>query len=82
MKNVELKTKKDENLKGKVFTKNDVKGIIKRNYNPLNESEGFYMKEIERELNLKERIIVKLFSKTFNKISNLIRINTFNKMIK
>ncbi len=81
MKNVELKTKKDEKLEGKVFTKNKAKGIMKRNYNPLKESEGFYMKEIEKELNLKERIIIKLFSKTFNKISNLIRINTFNKMI-
>lgn len=37
--------------------------------------------EIIKELNLREKIIVKLFAKTFNKVANLIRINTVNKLI-
>ena len=37
--------------------------------------------EIIKELNWREKIIVKLFAKTFNKVANLIRINTVNKLI-
>ena len=40
------------------------------------------LNEVKKELNWKERIIVKLFTKTFTKIYNICRINTINKMIK
>lgn len=43
------------------------------------------MKEVEneilKELNLRERIVVKLFAKTFIKVYNICRINIVNKVI-
>jgi len=78
VKNVVLNVEKNV----KVFTKVESDIIIKKNYNPLKESEGLCMEEIKRELNLKERIVIKVFSKTFNKVSNLVRINTLNNIIK
>ncbi len=38
--------------------------------------------EVIKELNWKEKIIVKIFNKTFNKVANLVRINTVNQMLK
>lgn len=37
--------------------------------------------EVMKDLNFKERIIVKLFSKTFYKIFNISRILTLNKFL-
>ncbi len=37
--------------------------------------------EVMKQLNLKERIIVKIFTKTFIKVYNIIRINIVNSMI-
>lgn len=43
------------------------------------------MKEVEneilKELNLRERIVVKLFAKTFIKVYSICRINIVNKVI-
>lgn len=38
--------------------------------------------EVMKELTWKEKIIVKIFNKTFNKVANLIRINIVNQMLK
>ncbi len=38
-------------------------------------------KEIVKELNWKEKIIVKLFAKTFKKVADLVRINIVNRLI-
>lgn len=38
-------------------------------------------KEIVKELNWKEKIIVKLFAKTFKKVVDLVRINIVNRLI-
>lgn len=40
------------------------------------------LNEIKNELNWKERIIVRIFKKTFNKVYNIGRINTINSMLK
>lgn len=37
--------------------------------------------EVMKNLNWKERVIVKIFAKTFNKVYNLARIETFNKLL-
>lgn len=37
---------------------------------------------VVKELNFVEKIIVKVFTKTFNKVYNITRINTINKIIK
>lgn len=87
-----MKNKKEK----KVFTKNEEKGIIRLQYNLFianNKNlrrKGFFMKEakeivvneLTEELNWKEKLIVKVFNKTFNKVVNLVRINTVNKMIR
>lgn len=39
------------------------------------------MNEVINELNLKERIIVKVFAKTFNKVYNVTRIRVINKLL-
>ena len=80
----------------KIFTKNRGKGIIKKKYNPLNKDKGFYermglymkkekdgvLNEITKELNYVERIIVRIFFKTFVKVYNKTRIDIINKMLK
>lgn len=78
---------------GKVFTKKVRKDIIWKKYNLFNsnnkeckvllsnKTEEIILNEVKKELNWKEKIIVKIFNKTFNKISNLVRINTVNKII-
>lgn len=38
--------------------------------------------EIMKELNWKEKIIVKVFAKTFKKVYNVSRINSINALIK
>lgn len=38
--------------------------------------------EIKNELNWKEKIIVRIFTKTFNKVYNIGRINTVNNILK
>ena len=87
-----MKNKKEK----KVFTKNQEKGIIRLQYNLFIannknlQRKGFFMKEakeivvneLTEELNWKEKLIVKVFNKTFNKVVNLVRINTINKMIR
>lgn len=87
-----MKNKKEK----KVFTKNEEKGIIRLQYNLFIannknlQRKGFFMKEakeivvneLTEELNWKEKLIVNVFNKTFNKVVNLIRINTVNKMIR
>lgn len=86
-----MKNKKEK----KVFTKNEEKGIIRLQYNLFIannknlQRKGFFMKEakeivvneLTEELNWKEKLIVNVFNKTFNKVVNLVRINTVNKMI-
>ena len=86
-----MKNKKEK----KVFTKNEEKGIIRLQYNLFIannknlQRKGFCMKkakeivvnELTEELNWKEKLIVNVFNKTFNKVVNLVRINTVNKMI-
>ena len=39
------------------------------------------MNDVINELNLKERIIVKVFAKTFNKVYNVTRISIINKLL-
>ena len=87
-----MKNKKEK----KVFTKNEEKGIIRLQYNLFIannknlQRKGFFMKEakeivvneLTEELNWKEKLSVKVFNKTFNKVVNLVRINTVNKMIR
>ena len=87
-----MKNKKEK----KVFTKNEEKGIIRLQYNLFIannknlQRKGFFMKEakeivvneLTEELNWKEKLIVKVFNKTFNKVVNLVRITTVNKMIR
>ncbi len=38
--------------------------------------------EVIKELNWKEKIIVKIFAKTFNKVHNITRIKIINALIK
>lgn len=40
------------------------------------------LKEVMKELNWKERIVIKLFTRTFNKIYNIARINIVNEIIR
>lgn len=40
------------------------------------------MNEVMKELNWKERIIVRTFNKTFNKVYNISRINSINALLK
>lgn len=90
MKNVEKSQKN-------VFTKNIGKDIINKKYNLFTannkkylQRKGLLMKETKRitlngvtkELNWKEKIIIRIFNKTFNKVSNLVRVNIVNQMIK
>lgn len=44
--------------------------------------EDVVLNEVIKELNWKEKTIVMIFNKTFNKIANLVRINTVNNNIK
>lgn len=92
MKNVELKTQKDEKLEGKVFTKNDVKGIIKKDQNPLYkgfnsffkrgglcmEENKVILKEVKKKLNWKEKIFVSIFPKTYIKLYRIGMADCFN----
>ena len=90
MKNVEKSQKN-------VFTKNIGKDIINKKYNLFTannkkylQRKGLLMKETKRitlngvtkELNWKEKIIIRIFNKTFNKVSNLVIVNIVNQMIK
>jgi hypothetical protein len=90
MKNVEENNEK-------IFTKNKKKGIIgkkndlftannkkylQRKGLVMKNTEDVTLKKIENELKWKEKIIIRIFNKTFNKVANLVRINTVNQMIK
>lgn len=44
--------------------------------------ENDVVREIRKNLNWKEKVIVKIFTKTFIKVSNISRIKTINYMIK
>lgn len=98
MKNVVVKkiekTKKEKKYSGKVFTKKKVSNTIRKNDNPLKVDCKIYkrkgelymeketLKEIKRDLNLKERIIVHINKKTFIKVFNKTRLEILNKLIK
>lgn len=86
-----------EKMSEKIFTKKEKNNIINEKYNPskmncksIYEREGLYvkktkdvlLKEVTKELNVKEKIIVKIFEKTFNKVLNLSRISIVNKLLK
>ena len=86
-----------EEINGKVFTRNNEKDIIRKKNNLfiannkkylqrkgllMEKSEKITLNEVKKELDWKEKIIIRIFNKTFNKVSNLIRINTVNKIIK
>ena len=43
--------------------------------------EDIVLDEVKKELNWKERIIIKLFTKTFTKVYNIARIKIVNKLI-
>lgn len=80
-----------ENCK-KAFTNDERNIIIKKDYNPLKvnykiykRGSGLFMKEKNiilskntKELNLKDKIIIKLFSKTFIKVYDIGAKNYFN----
>lgn len=81
----------------KIFTKNKKKGIIgkkndlfaannkkylQRKGLVMKNTEDVTLKKIENELKWKEKIIIRIFNKTFKKVANLVRINTVNQMIK
>ena len=82
----------EENL----FTKSQTNNIINKKYNPLKvddeiyEREGLFMRgtkdvvldEVTKGLNWKERAIVRIFSRTFIKVYNELRINIVNAMLK
>ena len=86
------KVKKDEE---KVFTKRKGKDIIKKNYNPFKVNvrliykrrDGLYymekeiLKEIKRDMNFKERIVININKKTFIKVFNKARIGIINKLM-
>lgn len=40
------------------------------------------LNEVKKELNWKERIIVKIFRKTFVKVYNIVRIDTVNSILR
>lgn len=74
-------------MKKKVFTKKRNHNIIIKNYNPLKvnfkiSERDDVMEKLKKELSLKERIIVKLFQNTFNKVYDITRINIVNNLIK
>lgn len=86
-----------EKINTNVFTKNMEKGIIGKKYNfftannkeylqrkglSMKETKEITLNEVMKEINWKEKIIIKVFSKTFNKVANLVRINIVNQMIK
>ena len=48
----------------------------------MKEAKEIVVNELTEELNWKEKLIVNVFNKTFNKVVNLVRINTVNKMIR
>ena len=81
----------------KIFTKKSKNNIImSEDYNPSNKGKVFYerkgfvmretkdtvLKEITKELNYVEKIIVRIFFKTFIKVYNKARINAVNSMLK
>ena len=80
----------------KAFTKKESNNIIKKDYNPLKvnykiyEREGLFMREtkdvlikdIEKELNWREKIIVKLFPNTFVKVYGIAGKRAFNNIYK
>lgn len=82
-------------IKKKVFTKEKSRDTIKEKYSPLKVNyrliykrrDGLHMnkeilKEIKKDLNFKERIIVHINKKTFLKVFNKTRIDTINKLMK
>lgn len=81
-----------EKINTNVFTKNNGKDIIYNKYNLLNKNNDFYEREglsmrktedivlnkVLNGLSLKERILVKIFSKTFSKVYRKGMIECFN----
>lgn len=88
---VRKEIKKEER---KVFTKKRSNSRIKKNHNPLKVNckiykrrDGLYkvndkvLKEIEKDLNFRERIIVRIHKNTFKKVFNKTRIEIINKTL-
>ena len=48
----------------------------------MNVVKDVVIKDVENELNWREKIIIKVFTKTFNKVYNIGRINAINSMLK
>nr|DAO80836.1 MAG TPA: hypothetical protein [Caudoviricetes sp.] len=48
----------------------------------MKETKEITLNGVTKELNWKEKIIIRIFKKTFNKVSNLVRVNIVNQMIK
>lgn len=63
-----------------IFKEKEGKSVVERKYNPYIEDK--ILKEIKKDLNLKECIIVSINKKTFLKVFNKVRIETANKLIK
>lgn len=89
----DIVSKKIEKNKKKVFTKKRISNTIRKKYNPLSKDcycykrGGRYMekeilKEIKKDLNFKEKIIVHINKKTFIKVFNKTRLDIINKVIK
>ena len=60
-----------------IFINRSFKQTKKENIIDMNVVEN----EIVKELNWKEKIIVKVFNKTFKKVADLVRINIVNRLI-
>ena len=43
--------------------------------------EKYVVEELVKEMNFKERILLKLFKRTFVKAYNIARVNTFNNIV-
>ena len=56
----------------------EVNEVLKRRSGVMNKITD----EVIKELNWKEKIIVKIFAKTFNKVHNITRIKIINALIK
>lgn len=76
MKNVVKNEIVNENQR-KIFTKNDGKGIIKNN-NKLLLTKDIVLNSVLNGLSFKEKILVRMFSKTFLKVYRKGMIECFN----
>lgn len=59
---------------------NEINKLINKRYGGI-KMEKEILEEIEKECNFKERILLKVFTKTFMKVYNIARIKMFNSLI-